>query len=74
MRLVTFARAMAPHGIGDTRLVSDDVAARLSKDGAISASETWPTVSAPGAVLPKRPTPKPARPGSAALFDQRIAR
>lgn len=56
MRLVTFARAMAPHGPGDTRLVSDDVARRLDRDGALSASEPWPAKAAAAAAQkPRRP-------------------
>lgn len=69
MKLVTFGRPMAPHGVGDTRLVSDDVAQRLQKDGALSASEAWP---AKGPQRPSRPALAVAR--AAGVPDQRKAR
>jgi hypothetical protein len=63
VKLVTFAKDMAPHGVGDTRLVSDGVATDLERDKAISASEPWPPSSdtAPAAQKPNRPTLKPTR-------------
>lgn len=42
MKLVTFSGAMSPHVAGDTRLVPDDVAEALRKDGAVRAIEDWP--------------------------------
>lgn len=72
MKLVTFGRAMAPHGIGDTRLVPDDVARRLDAAGDLSASEAFPApapVRAPR--KPARALPKPTRP--AGPLDQRMA-
>jgi hypothetical protein len=35
MKLVTFTREMRPHCAGDTRLVPDDVAASLLREGAV---------------------------------------
>jgi hypothetical protein len=73
MKLVTFSRPMAPHGVGDTRLVPDNVAHQLQEDGAISASEPWPAsapVSAPES--PRRPIVKPAR--AIGVADTRVAR
>jgi hypothetical protein len=63
---------MAPHGVGDTRLVPDAVARRLQDEGLLSASETFP--SAPTSSAPKRPERavlKPHRP--AGVPDKRIA-
>lgn len=71
MRLVTFGRAVVPHGVGDTRLVPDAVAASLEADGLISASEPWPAAPAPAATRPSRPTLKPRRPASRS--DKRLA-
>lgn len=65
MQLVTFGKPMAPHGVGDTRLVSDDVAKRLEGEGLLSASETFPA-------RPVRAPPKPARPTG--VPDKRTAR
>lgn len=64
MKLVTFSRAMAPHGVGDTRLVPDNVAAQLDEDGMISSSEPWPAQVRPPRqiVKPVRPAVKPVRP------------
>jgi hypothetical protein len=76
MKLVTFARPMAPYCAGETRLVEDAVAARLEADGALSASETWPEVApdeANSVRAPKRKAVKPERPASG-LFDQRSVR
>lgn len=70
MRQVTFAKAQAPFGVGDKRLVPDDVAARLEGEGVISASEPFPPrASAPE--RPKRPALKPERPTG--TLDLRIA-
>lgn len=67
MKLVTFAGTMSPHNVGDTRLVPDDVAIRLQKEGAISESKTWPPVAAPPAPKkPERPVLKVERPQSGA--------
>ena len=54
MKLVTFAKDMAPHRVGDTRLVPDDVADRLVKSGEASGATPFP----PQADAPR---PKPAR-------------
>lgn len=64
MKLVTFSQGMAPHGVGDTRLVSDEVAEDLKRDKMISASEQWPadSTAAPAAQKPGRPMLKPGRP------------
>lgn len=60
MRLVTFTKAQAPHGVGDTRLVSDEVAARLRGEKVIEGlGEAWPPGSA---VKPVRPVVQPRRP------------
>lgn len=67
MKLVTFGRAMAPHGVGDTRLVPDEVAKRLEAEGALSGVKPWPTP-----VLPARPVLKLKRPSGTAAA--RIAR
>lgn len=73
MKLVTFGKPMAPHGVGDTRLVPDDVARQLQSDGVLSASEPWPArASAPAAARPARSVLKPGRPTGGA--DQRFAR
>lgn len=66
MKLVTFARPMAPHGVGDTRLVPDDVAERLREEGTISASEPFPPrASAPAPQKPSRPVLNIERPARA---------
>lgn len=72
MKLVTFSEPQAPHGVGDTRLVPDDVAARLGRAGVLSAAETWPAGSTPAASKPARPAVKPIRP--AGTPDKRLAR
>jgi hypothetical protein len=65
MRLVTFTQAQAPHGVGDTRLVSDDVAKRLRDEGVIDGLGTpWPPVSQRPVLKPVRPVQSPKRPGS----------
>jgi len=75
MKLVTFSAEMKPHGVGDTRLVSDAVAADLEKQGVISSSEPWPAkAAAPAAAVaqkPQRAVLKPARPSG--VSDKRIA-
>jgi hypothetical protein len=64
---------MAPHGVGDTRLVSDDKADELQRAGDLSASETWPvTASAPVMAKPVRPALKINRP--VGVPDSRLAR
>ena len=63
MKLVTFARPVAPHGVGDTRLVPDHEADRLEKAGDISAAEIWPPSAPPAEpVRPQRPILSPTRP------------
>lgn len=63
MQLITFGQPMAPHGVGDTRLVTDDVAKRLGDEGALSACVPWPpTVMAVAPQKPARPVVKPVRP------------
>lgn len=62
MRLVTFSREMSPYGIGDTRLVPDDVAIALEKDEAISSNEPWPAQAPQEPKKPVRPILKPTRP------------
>jgi len=63
-RLVTFAVPMGRHGVGDTRLVPDAVAARLDDEGALSASQSWPDnpYDVPAAQRPQRPVIKTRRP------------
>lgn len=75
MKLVTFSEAVAPHGAGDTRLVSDDVAVALARDGVISASDPWPPAesSPAGVKMPVRPVLRPTRPAGKPA-DRRIAR
>lgn len=75
MKLVTFAVAMAPFCVGDTRLVPDEVAARLATEEVLSDSQDWPVAAAgeaPSARKPVRPTLRPNRP--AGTPDKRIAR
>lgn len=62
MQLVTFSKSMSPHGPGDTRLVSDAVAAQLVAQGVVASAEPWPQAPAPTAKKPQRPTVKPTRP------------
>lgn len=77
MKLVTFSKPMAPHGVGDTRLVSDKVAAELHGQGVISDSEPWPPAPAKaahavrGPKRPERPVVTPERP--AGQLDLRVA-
>lgn len=56
MKLVCFNRAMAPYVAGETRIVPDDVAARLVAEGVVMPDPAeWP---------PKpevKPVPKPDR-------------
>lgn len=53
MKLATFDRAMAPYVVGETRLLPDDEAARLEREGVIKPnSPDWPAkpqAAAPGA-------------------------
>lgn len=76
MKHVTFARAIAPYGVGDKRLVPDAVAAQLEKDGALSKIEQWPPVAdrprAGEAVLPVRKVLSTSR--NAAAPDRRMAK
>lgn len=73
MKLVTFAVAQAPHGVGDKRLVPDEVADRLLAEGVAASVEAWPgPVPAHPVRKPAREVVKPHRPSGAA--DQRIAR
>jgi len=70
MKLVTFAKPQAPFGVGDTRLVPDDVATRLHDEGVIDGlGQAWPPKVSPAAVSapqkPARPIVKPARPAGA---------
>ena len=70
MKLVTFARASAGHSVGDTRLVPDEVAARLLSEEVISGAEQWPPGSLPPAPQkPRRPVIDVRRP--AGVPDQR---
>lgn len=72
MKLVTFARAMAPHSIGDTRLVPDDLARKLHAGDYLASSEPWPPQASTAAPeKPKRPTLQPTRPAGSA--DKRVA-
>lgn len=80
MMLVTFSEPMVPYGVGDTRLVPDDVAENLKRDGVISSAEPWPpSGEAPPAPVvgapqkPARPVLRPTRPAGRPA-DQRIAR
>jgi len=63
MRMIKFKRPMAPHGIGDTRVVPDVVAKRLVEDEKVADYEASvfdkPTGEA-GAATP--PIPKRKRP------------
>lgn len=70
MKLVTFARDMAPHNAGDKRLVPEAVADQLQSDGALSAVEDWPAEGGPA--KPARAVLSPSR--QPARRDQRIAR
>lgn len=49
MKLVTFSRAMAPHVAGETRVVPDEVAAQLAKDGDAEVSGFPPSGLGPAA-------------------------
>lgn len=71
MRQVTFAKAQAPFGVGDKRLVPDDVAARLEREGVLSASEPFPPQAALAPAKPTRAALKPERPTG--TLDLRIA-
>jgi hypothetical protein len=55
MKLVTFNRAMAPYQPGETKLVADEIAARLQGEGALSESVDWPPAAAPTAPQGKLP-------------------
>lgn len=47
MRHVTFLRDMRPYRVGDMRLVPDEVAAELERDGAIKPNPpVWPPAAA----------------------------
>ncbi len=72
MKQVTFSQPMAPHNVGETRLVPDAVAKKLDAAGAISASKPFgpPETAAPQ--HPRRPKPKIFRP--AGPRDARIAK
>ena len=67
MKLVTFSKTVAPFSVGDKRLVPDDLAEKLKRDDAISASELWPAPQ-----MPDRPMLKPDRLASPA--GRRIAK
>jgi len=54
MKLVTFNRAMAPYGAGETKLVSDEIAASLEAEGSVSSAVDWPAAQA---------EPESSRPG-----------
>jgi hypothetical protein len=47
MKVATFTRAMAPYVAGESRVVPDDVAARLEQDGDATLSPFPPTDVAP---------------------------
>lgn len=51
--MVTFAKPMAPHVVGEQRLVPTAIAEDLERDGMISAAEPWP---------PRAPNEPPAKP------------
>jgi hypothetical protein len=73
MRLVTFAREQAPHAAGDKRLVPDEVAARLEREGLLAANVSYPeNAPAPSAKKPARSILKPVRPASG-IADERKA-
>lgn len=56
MKQVTFARPQAPFGVGEKRLVPDDVAATLEKEGVIEPNPpSWPMRPVPAPVLHKQP-------------------
>lgn len=40
MMMIKFTKPMAPHGVGDTRVVPDDVGKRLIKEGAAEFTES----------------------------------
>lgn len=61
MKLVTFSEEMAPHGVGDTRLVPDDVAIELERQHKISSAEPWPLQDAEVAQAPEN-RPRRGRP------------
>lgn len=42
MKIVEFTRDMAPHGIGDTRIVPDLLAEMLAAEGAVTNVRPWP--------------------------------
>jgi hypothetical protein len=74
VKLVTFAKPLAPFGVGDTRLVPDDMAVDLQGDGYLSAAEPWPAPAIPKAPeKPKRPALQPTRPAGKPN-DQRMVR
>jgi hypothetical protein len=51
MKHVTFIKPMLPHNVGDRRLVPDEMAARLERDGRIEPNPPdWPAT--PGAQAP----------------------
>jgi hypothetical protein len=61
MRHVTFVRAQSPFGVGDKRLVSEDVAKTLRGEGLIEGlGEPWPPADPSAA--PARPVTRPSRP------------
>lgn len=57
MKLVEFTRDMRPQTAGSTRIVPDDVAARLEAEGAVCNVRPWPERTESG--LPLVPV-KPA--------------
>lgn len=60
MKLVKFTTAMSPHSVGEERVVPDDVAERLVKNGEATARPFPPPDLAPmvqrAVEAPKRPT------------------
>lgn len=72
MRQVTFSQPMAPFGVGDQRLVPDDVAKRLHREGVLSDDQPFPAQPpARAPTKPVRPILHPTRPAGAP--DRRLA-
>lgn len=83
MRHVTFAVTMAPHLAGEKRLLPEEIATKLEKEGKLLANDPWPPSAHPApsepvrqekpqAVKPERAILRPGRP--AAGHDRRQAR
>lgn len=65
MKLVEFTRDMRPQAAGSTRVVPDDVAARLEAEGAVRNVRPWPEPppEAAGAASTGKPAAPPAKRG-----------